>query len=88
METENGQIHQLHSMYIPFAAALLHGRPLQVPPASLVFIQWSPLTSLPNSNGSAPQLATAIRPNQLNVGPRDSYSKLKMVPGTSESLNI
>ena len=27
METENGQIHQLHSMYIPLDAALLHGRP-------------------------------------------------------------
>ena len=26
-ETEDGQIHQLHSMYIPFDAALLHGRP-------------------------------------------------------------
>ena len=27
IETENGQIHQLHSMYIPFDAALLHGHP-------------------------------------------------------------
>ena len=27
IETESGQIHQLHSMYIPFDAALLHGRP-------------------------------------------------------------
>ena len=27
LETENGQIHQLHSMYIPFDAAKVHGRP-------------------------------------------------------------
>ena len=26
-ETKNEQIHQLHIMYIPFDAALLHGRP-------------------------------------------------------------
>ena len=25
LETENGQIHQLHSMYTPFDAALPHG---------------------------------------------------------------
>ena len=27
LEAEKGQIHQLHSMYIPSDAALLHGRP-------------------------------------------------------------
>ena len=39
------------------------GPPIQVPPASPVFILWSPLASLPNSDGSAPQLAIAIRIN-------------------------
>ena len=61
---------------------------MQVPPASLVFILWSPLTSLPNSDGSAPQLGTTVRLNPLNVGRADSYIKLKMVHATSESLNI
>ena len=37
--------------------------PIHVPPASPVFILWSPLASLPNSDGSAPQLGTAIRIN-------------------------
>ena len=61
---------------------------MHVLPASLVLIRWSPLTSLPNSDGSAPELATTIRFNQLNVAPLDSYSKAKMVIATSESLNI
>ena len=61
---------------------------MQVPPASPVFILWSLLTSLPNRDGSTPQLGTAYGPNQLNVGPPDSYIKPKMAHATSESLNI
>ena len=48
---------------------------MQVPPASLVFLLWSPLTSLLSSDGSAPQLGTTVRINQLHVGQRDSYSR-------------
>ena len=57
------------------------------PAGPLVFILLSPLTSLPNSDGSLPQLGTAIRINESNVGPLDSYIKPKMVHATSESLN-
>ena len=43
---------------------------------------WSPLTSLPNNDGSAPLLATTRNINQRNVGVLDSYRKPKMVHAT------
>ena len=52
------------------------GRPSrQVPPASLVFMLWSPLTSLNTSNGTAPQWyrGTAVRIKKKNVGRLEGY---------------
>ena len=51
---------------------------LQVPPASLVFMNWSQLTSLPNSKGSTPQRATTGNINQQNAGVVDSCRRHKM----------
>ena len=82
IETKNEEIHQLHSMCIPFAA----WPALRVLPASLVFMLWSPLTSLPNSDSSAPQLPATGNTDQKNVGVPDSYSKPKMVHATGKSL--
>ena len=63
IETKNGTdpptTQHVHSL----DAALLHGRPHRSRRHLLVFILWSPLASLPDSDGSAPQLATAIRIN-------------------------
>ena len=47
--------------------------PIQVPPASLVFILWSPLASLPNSDGRGSQLGSASVINKRNVGPFEHY---------------
>ena len=55
-------------VHIPFDAA-----PIQVPPASLVFILWSPLASVPNSNGTGSQLGTVSVINKRNVGRVDRY---------------
>ena len=52
--------------------------PIQVPLASLVFILWSPLASLPNSNGGGSQLGTADVINKRSVGPVDLYQQPKM----------
>ena len=47
--------------------------PIQVPPAIPVFILWSLLASLPNSDGGGSQLGTASVINKRNVGPVDRY---------------
>ena len=59
IETKTGQINQLHTMYVPLMRRCCMGAHTG-PAGILVFILWSPLTSLPNSDRSAPQLGTAI----------------------------
>ena len=57
---------------------------LQVPPQSLVFMLSSPLTSLPDRDGSTPKMATTGNNNRKILGVPYSYRKPKMMHSTVE----